>query len=302
MPFNDPVHESVAQGFTALKPWPETESWGPVRTKEEAELVLHTSLRCKRGASGQLVFREWCPDIVEEHRVFWNHRVVAVSFAGPLPDDDAASLLAMVHDLPIPYGRCVLDVALLRDGSWRMVEINSWAVNSGGMRFNWTDDDFILYPAEGSDLVVLRGDGAQDLVHYPTGRRSDVPIGLSPAEIARLIPLAPTGPACWLLTERYLYVCNDVFLGQFDRATFRSVHWASGDFRWTSFVVVSENPLQFSLGDRVFHHDLTVLRRRRTAPGPPPRGADRYGFAATLDGRSVFCRLTYTGTFTIVPF
>jgi hypothetical protein len=127
----------------------DSEFWGAVRTKEEIIKIIDTSLRCKKNVTNVLCLREWSDDIVEEYRLFWNRRLVAISVQRNLEvDENFNNLIYYATNLPIPFWRCVMDICKLKDGTFKLVEFNSWETNSGGHLFDWKLDTEILYDVE----------------------------------------------------------------------------------------------------------------------------------------------------------
>ena len=282
----------------------DSDFWGPVTTKEEVVNVFYTSLRCKRQVSNVLCIREWsCVPILEEYRCFWNRRLVAISVQRDIDRDDERSghfgpLIDYIQSLPVVYYRSVFDIAKLEDGSFKFIEMNSWETNSGGHNFDWHDDHEILYDVDGC-TTVIRATNSQCTV------QSNLPMKLPHQGILfhkkpdDMTILVPSEPSCWLVTENYIYICNDKYLGRFNK-NLEIINWKVGNFRFGALEMINGD---IYINDYRFHYDLTPLKvsdKHSSGTCPKPSGLYWYGFDAVWDNKKCFCRMHYSGVFEAV--
>ncbi len=283
--------------------------WGPVSTRDHVLRLFATSLRCQSKVSSVLVIREWCDTMVEEVRCFWNRRCVAISaLREARPDDPWQEWIAYVESLPIPYWRCVIDVARLSDGQFKLVEYNSWDSNSGGHTFDWMLDAEILYDVSSTRTVIrvgTRETGITDLSYVSMPPRSlpvtGITITVRPDD---MVILPPDKPAHYVITDKYIYVCNDKFLGRFTKKL-QPINWKVGCFRYGS---LSWTGYQLSIGNKRFYDDLKPVPKTMTQRISTNSSMDvypsrwRYGLFAQWNGNTYFCRLHYDGTFELIKF
>lgn len=262
----------------------DSEFWGPVTTRAEVERLFYTSLRCKTNPGTIYCLRPWHP-LVQEWRCFWNGRITAISGDVEPPSQLLSYLVSIAPR--IPFFRCVLDVAVDVENKWWLVEFNSWETNSGAHLFEWTDP--ILYGGDAIECRWIAEPSGTSRVNFPL---SYVPPPMLSSDIAitevELVP--PHTPAGWILKETDLYVCDDVWLVQLDRATLQPRRWKRGPFR---FAVLEATAQGLKAGDMYLWNDLTpakptpVLQPTGEAYPLPPF---RYGMVARYQGQYVFCR------------
>lgn len=268
----------------------DSEFWGPATTPEEVKKIFYTSLRCKTNPGKLICIREWIDDIHEEYRCFWNCGLVAAN----CPSHRIFEIINFVYSFPIPYYRCVLDIAIIKNRLY-LIEFNSWEVNSGAKPFDWIDDTDIFYH---SDQCVCRW---LDESFSVETKRIKVPSAFRSVEVETLEILAPTQPSNWVVTPDYLYVANDIWLGRFTH-DLQPINWKRGDFRFGGLIRLKTGCLQ--AGQKVFNSDLSERKHSIPAALPfsthryPTNSFFRYGFYGRNKGTVYFAKLNYDGTFT----
>jgi hypothetical protein len=270
----------------------DSEHWGPVTTRNQAENLFYTSLRCKTNPGTTYCLRPWY-HVVQEWRCFWNGGLTAIS--GEVePPPALISYLTRIA-LRIPFYRCVVDIAVDADGKWWLVEFNSWETNSGAHLFEWTDP--LLYGGDGTVQCRWLSGSSQLLWSVPSTLpalpKSDIPI--SEVQI-----VAPHTPAGWILKDDAIYVCDDVWLVQFD-LNLQPRRWKRGPFRFSLLEATTQG---LKAGEMYLWDNLTPAKISPTLPStgpayPPP--PFRYGVVGLHQGRYVFCRW-YHEAWTVVPY
>jgi len=273
----------------------DSEYWEPVKTKDEVVRLFYTSLRCKRHITNTLCIREWSQvPIIEEYRCFWNRRLVAVSIQRDIIDgENFNSLLEFIKQLPTPYYRAVFDIALHQDGSFKFIEYNSFETNSGGHQFNWHDDHEILFDVDGSSTIIRgmnRDLNLKDISLLKPLQITGINFNVKPLDMIILQPEEPSG---WLITDKYVYIMNDKYLGRFTH-DLKVINWKVGNFRFGALELIDNNIV---VNNMCFHYDLTPLKNTSHNSPKCPTSQWYYGFKAILNNKLVFCRLHYSGSF-----
>jgi hypothetical protein len=265
----------------------DSEFWGPVTSKEQLLNVFYTSMRCRSQPGKILCIRQWVDDIEIEYRCFWNTRLVAV--AGEIIDE---SVLDYVSTLTIPYHRCVFDIVRIKD-QFHLVEFNSWETNSGAHFFDWKADTEIFYPTETSEVVFRT---------RTEERRFPVPRNVVEFEEPDLtqIEILPPSRGHWLVTEEYVYIATEIYLGRFTK-DLKAVNWKRVDSRFETLEMCENRVLK--LGKIYFNWDLGPAKKHPVLEAgltDTPRMSWKYGFVCRYRGERKFCRLWNDGRFQIV--
>lgn len=256
----------------------DSEFWGPVTTKEELLRVFDTSLRCKlsKTKSNFLCIREWQDNFGPEFRCFWNRRLVAVSNQSEMTndyfnsDENMNEIIKFVYQCfgsqKIPYHRCVFDIVKLLDGTFKLIEFNSWETNSGARPFDWTSsgDTEILYPGSNNCDVHFRS------LDNKINKVVQIKNNLSPEDVTKhtndfylhdweiVKPIVPMG---YLLTEKYLYVQTDIWLGAFvidEDNKLKNVAWKRGVYRFSDINETENGLIKAGYPGTVYYPDLTL--------------------------------------------
>ena len=294
----------------------DSEYWGPVKTKEEIINVFYTSLRCKTNKGKFLCIREWCDSIEKEYRCFWNCKLVACAIDSDMLDksecDDLIAYIKSIEKL-IPYMRCVFDIAKIKlDRSMRstcdlatrpefkLVEFNSWETNSGAHTFDWIADTEILYPdylLEKYD-IVFRSNCSEIKYTINLDNQPKETIDTSKIKIYK-----PNKPSNWLVTDNYVYIATDIWLGRFT-LDLKILNWKRGVYRFTNIQLCKDGSIY--IGNEHFHYDLTKLKTKPSIDNDyfakninnySETASNRYGFYCEFDNKFQFCELTNSGQF-----
>jgi hypothetical protein len=264
----------------------DSEHWGPVQSRAEAEHLFYTSLRCKTNPGSIYCLRAW-HELVAEWRCFWSGGLVAIS-----GDEAPQALVDYVQSIAsrIPYYRCVLDVAVDHENKYWLVEFNSWETNSGAHLFEWSEIE---------DTVPVECRWAKFSRHLPWPLASTLPKApRSSILLDQVQLLRPHAPSCWLIKEN-VYVCNDVWLAQLD-ANLYPVRWRRGPFRFAKLEATAQG---LRAGDQYYWDDLTPAKPSAVLPlegDAYPEPPYRYGAVGLCRGTYVFCR--FIEELVAVPF
>jgi hypothetical protein len=233
----------------------DSEFWGPVSTKKELEQIFYTSLRCKTNMGKYYCVREWI-DLGDEYRCFWNNGLVAISSESKNqpPTEQIINYINLIKD-KIKYNRCVFDLAHIKEtNDLIFIEYNSWETNSGAHRFDWNIDREIFYCSEN---IVIRWDGGEVLVKNDSIKKYIVQsdnyekfiMDTNKYEFIQLIY-----PSNYLITDKYIYVSNDVWLGRFD-LNLKPLNWIGGSYRFNGIELCVDGCI--CVGDKYYYYDLT---------------------------------------------
>jgi hypothetical protein len=242
----------------------DSELWGPVTTKKELINVFYTSLRCKTNKGKYICVREWVDLNENEYRCFWNNGLVAVSSESEC-EPPIEKILNYINSIKnkIFYNRCVFDIGELLDTSELcFIEFNSWETNSGGHRFDWTNDTEILYQLNNIQNITFRWKNGEKIVadnlinKYDTyaNVNSDSNIDIDMYEIIK-----PSEPSNYLITDKYVYITNDIWLGRFD-LKLNPINWKRGQFRF-GYLHHCNDGCIFD-GTNYYYYDLTPKKTR----------------------------------------
>jgi hypothetical protein len=284
----------------------DSEFWGPVTSKNQLLKIFNTSLRCitthkSKPIYKYLCIREWQDNMGLEYRCFWNKQLVAVgtqSFDDKFNDELCQKIMTYVKSINslIPYHRCVFDIALI-DDKFKLIEFNSWETNSGSAPFDWTDDTEILYPDFTKETyhIVFRSFNGE--LSYEV--KNDVVIKINPIDLTKLTILKPNKPSNWLVTDKYIYVTTDVWLGMFN-LDLKPINWKRGIFRFTSIRLCKNSDI--FVNNEYLHMDLSKSNQK--SPFVEIKGDvysddpnNKYGFYCLYDNKIRFCSMTNEGVF-----
>jgi hypothetical protein len=264
----------------------DSENWGPINTKEELVNIFYTSLRCKKGQGKYYCVREW-KDLGNEYRCFWNNRLVAISSEEDTePEIDI--IINYINKLPIDFHKCVFDVAFLKDSEEMIfIEYNSWESNCGGHNFDWNIDTNILYPTERNKLVVRWKNNGEKIIWSDNDGENDIEtleikvIETNNYDNKKIIKHNSDNifimdhdkyeyaidiiPKNWLITEKYIYISTDIWLGRFD-LDLKPLNWTRGVFRFSQMKLCENNILYF--GDNYYYSDLSKMRLNEFSDTP----------------------------------
>lgn len=214
----------------------DSDTWGPISTKNELVNLFYTSLRCKTNPGQYYCVREWI-NLGCEYRCFWNNGLVAVSSEGDIkpPIEQIFNYIQMIKH-KIKFHKCVFDLAhITNTNELIFVEYNSWETNSGAHRFNWSDDKEIFYCVDKN--ITIRWNGGEIKVsNYLTNLTVLTVLTNSfkkfqmDNNIYEFVQL--TYPSNYLITNKHIYISNDVWLGRFDY-NLNPLNWISGVFRFS---------------------------------------------------------------------
>lgn len=231
----------------------DSEFWGPVSTKKELQNIFYTSLRCKTNPGKKVCVRQW-KNLGDEYRCFWNNKLVAVSSESELepPINQILEYIQKITPL-ICYHKCVFDIAHLSDSAdpadstdtnkLIFIEYNSWESNSGAHRFDWLDDTEVFYLA---DCVTFRWTNHEKKVYDGVNKRLT---NNETQNMATFITnfdtytiLKPQKPSNWLITEKFIYVANDIWLGRFT-LNMKPLNWTRSVFRFNSLQLCEDGSI-----------------------------------------------------------
>lgn len=290
----------------------DSEFWGPVTTKNQLVKIFYTSLRCKTNQGKKLCIRRWQDNFGNEYRCFYNRLLVAVASTNDTdpPYEEILSYVGKIAHI-IPYYRCVFDIVKIKSDhgleEYKIVEFNSWETNSGAHPFDWIDDTDIFYPEQNSDQVMFKWIGGSKIIYVKqnikeiTSEYIGIPLTNKPDN---LMILQPTKPSNWLITDKFLYVTNDIYLGRFDH-NLQPINWKRGNFRFSQLQECTDNKIL--IDGTYYHYDLTCMKGKKydvinknSQDNYPEHDILRYGFYCKFGDRFAFCRMDYNGKFFLV--
>ncbi len=297
--------------------------WGSVNTREQALHLFATSLRCQDPDKKGKIYcvREWIPGITAEYRCFYNQRLAAVSAQCEVEPPHEEILAYLAKFIPqIPYYRCVFDIAKTPDG-YLVIEFNSWETNAGAHYLNWRDDTEIFYEGQDTPNQVVFKWGEQPQQSKTV--EFDQPKNLLCKDITfkgtvvndndwtemKITLMTPKTPSCWLVTDKYIYVANDIWLGMFTHEMKR-VYIIRGVFRFCNLQLCTDGSI-YAEGSgykeaSYYHSNLTEKKTKSTIAKLPvnvpdyPQFPYKYGMVCQLkSGTTVFVRWLQDGRFII---
>ena len=233
----------------------DSDLWGPISTKADLVNLFYTSLRCKTNPGKFYCVREWI-DLGCEYRCFWNNGLVAISSEADIqPPIEQIFNYIDTFKHKIKFHKCVFDLAhIANTNELIFIEYNSWETNSGAHRFNWSDDKEIFY-YENRTSTTIRWNGGQIVVCNDLAINNPIDNFTkfqTDSQIYEFVQL--TYPANYLITHKYVYVSNDIWLGRFD-FNLKPLNWISGVFRFSG--------IELCVGDcicidgKYYYSDLT---------------------------------------------
>lgn len=263
----------------------DSEYWSYVTTKKEMLNLFKTSLRCLFSRPETYCIREWV-DLTDEYRCFWNNGLVAVSSESnnEPPVDQILDYINKIKDRII-YHRCVFDIAHIKETNELIfIEYNSWETNSGAHRFDWNLDTDILYSRE--VLVIRWMNGEKRLPFLPflpfTSNIRNVPFN----RVNFTLPKTNYG-SNWLVTDKYIYITNDIWLGRFD-LNLNPLNWRRGIFRFSRLILCVDGSIY--VHPQYYHYDLTPskIRSKQKIHNVSSFG---YGIPVVQDDQEIFVHM-----------
>ncbi len=300
----------------------DSKHWGPVSTKEEVLQLFATSLRCRD--ANEVSFhkigniycvREWASNIECEYRTFYNETFKAVVSGNDNiePNCKAISdyLLSIVDR--IPYYRCVLDIAQIRnkDGTveYKIIEFNSWEVNSGAYGLDWYENTEVFYNKD-TDILFKWGKNTElmSIQQLPKhilclGNR----ILFKDFPTLEFEIVCPSVDSNWILSGNNLYVANEIWLYRFDltyKDTFKAISWVRGNFRFSFLSLCKDGSI--NAGNKNYSMDLSKVKEKINpklqiiCKKEYSIFSYRYGFVGVREGKYVFFRLMSDDTLIMV--
>jgi len=187
----------------------DSEFLGHVTTKKELEKLFYTSLRCKTNMGKYYCLREWI-DLDDEYRCFWNNGLVAISSESKKKPDivEILNYVKLIKD-KIKFNKCVFDLGYIKETNKLIfIEYNSWETNLGAHRFNWNDDKEIFYCP---DNIVVRWVGGEFKVNDDLVKINVLPNNNYEKFNNGVFDfLELSYPSNYLITEKYIYISNDI--------------------------------------------------------------------------------------------
>lgn len=242
----------------------DSENWGPVSTKEELLNMFYTSLRCKTNAGEIYCVRKWV-DLGDEYRCFWNNGLVAIS-SETKNEPPINEILEYINKISskIFYSRCVFDIAHLKETNELVfVEFNSWESNSGAHRFNWLEDTQIFYEDINSNIVTIRwlNNGEKKIINSLINKVDKLHPNDTKEQFnfTDYVITKPMKPSNWLVTDKYIYVANDIWLGRFT-LEMKPLNWTRGVFRFGNLQLCNDGCVCYVNYDgknNFYYNDLT---------------------------------------------
>lgn len=252
----------------------DSDYWGPISTKKELINLFYTSLRCKTNSGHIFCVRKWM-DLGDEYRCFWNNGLVAVSAELEL-EPPIEKILEYIKKISpkIKFNRCVFDISHVANSDELIfVEYNSWESNSGAHRFNWLDDTEVLYDAKEITFKWLNGEKKIPLLNNQQGFQSLSGIAIENfsqeypqeklqrglPEFVCYLPVKPSNPSNWLVTDKHIYIANDIWLGRFS-LDFKPINWTRGVFRFNSLLLCEDGCIFAE--PNFYYYDLTPKKTK----------------------------------------
>lgn len=289
----------------------DSEHWGPVSTKEEALKLFYTSLVCRRGRKAEYIcVRKYEHNLGLELRCFWNTRLVAVAVKSfddiPLSETYCQKFITYINSIShkIPYKRCVMDICELNN-SFIFIEFNSWETNSGSDPYDWKGDTEILYPENGNSDIYFRWKSGQRILsgsNYTRVPTLGTQLKTLDFKISALKIYKPNKPSNWLVTDKFIYIATEIWLGYFDHSL-KALGWHRGVYRFDP-ILKCKNGYIYA-GDKYFDPYLKPMNGKYDIDYDVYSHGDdykehelyRYGFHGSLNNQDIFCRMFNDGTF-----
>ena len=243
----------------------DSEFWGPVSTKKELIDVFYTSLRCKTNPGKVYCVRKW-EELTHEYRCFWNGTLVAVSSELDIepPIDQIIEYIKKIS-YDICYNKCVFDIAhLAKSNELIFVEYNSWESNSGAHRFDWIVDTEVFYLPEYITFRWSTGEKKIPIINFPINETFNENINKVKNstiinDFSNYIVTKPCVPSNWLVTDKHIYVANDVWLGRFT-LDMKPLNWKRGVFRFNNLQLCEDGCIFAE--PNYYYYDLTPKKTK----------------------------------------
>lgn len=234
----------------------DSEFWGPISTKEELINLYYTSLRCKTNPGKYYCVREWI-DLGDEYRCFWNNGLIAISSESEF-EPPINQILNYINSIKskIFYNRCVFDISHIKETNELIfIEFNSFESNSGAHRFDWIDDTHIFYSPEKITIKWLTGQKEIYDNLLKVNSTLEYIIFKMNNELYEFVKL--NKPSNYLITEKYIYIANDIWLGRFD-LNLNPINWTRGVFRFDQLQLCTNGSIYCN--NKYYYYDLTPIR------------------------------------------
>lgn len=285
----------------------DSEHWGPVTTKEQLLKIFNTSLRCitthkVKPIYKYLCIRKWQDKMGYEYRCFWNTRLVAVSTQSIndiLTDVKCHSIMDYIKSIEkyIPYKRCIFDIALVND-EFKLIEFNSWETNSGAEPFSWIDDTEILYPDFTKPLYNITFKWFCGQLNYQI-KNTNIITPNNAIDVNKLKIFKPKKPSNWIVTDDYIYITTDIWLGRFTHEL-KPVNWKRGVYRFATIQLCENSDIY--VNNEYLNYDLSKSNKKSQIISTNENTYDeipkyKYGFYCLYDNIPYFCSLMNDGSF-----
>jgi hypothetical protein len=229
----------------------DSENWTFCTNYDQIKLIFSSSLTAKSNPGKYLCIRKWEENILHEFRCFYNRQLVAVadhsSSANQILHKDRSisnKIIDYIESISdrIPYIRCVLDICILNNGEFKLIEFNSWETNAGALPFDWIDDTDILYPNFKIKYIPVNFRSADQSIKFIVNTENKFIDNIDNIDnidkiktlASNMIILNSKFPSNWLKTEKYLYVTSDIWLAIFDLEYMTIKYWKRGVYRFSS--------------------------------------------------------------------
>jgi hypothetical protein len=204
----------------------DSEYWGPVSTKNEALRLFNTSLRCHKNKGKIICVREWNENIKNEFRCFWNEklRVICPENTKPNYEPNYKILLDWIKNNAenIIFYRCIFDVCEMHDGTYKLIEFNSWETNSRTSNCDWYDNTELLYDnTMNKNIVTFMWGNNDKKINYPDINFTKI---IHPQnEITVLLhdinpkdfKIISEDNDHFIVNENSFFLTNDIYIGKF---------------------------------------------------------------------------------------
>lgn len=231
----------------------DSEYWAPVNKKTDMLNIFYTSLRCKTNPGKIYCVRKW-ENLTIEYRCFWNNKLVAISSELDIepPIEQIINYIKSIESY-ICYNKCVFDIAHLADTNELIfIEYNSWESNSGAHRFDWLKDTEVFYLSDCITIRWLTGEKKYPLIQSIYNKKA-VPIKII-HNFDNYKILSPCKPSNWLVTNKHIYVANDIWLGRFT-LDMKPINWTRSVFRFNSLQLCEDGCIYAE--PNYYYYDLT---------------------------------------------
>jgi len=232
----------------------DSDHWGPCCTKVHLVNMFYTSLRCKTNPGKIYCVRKWT-ELTNEYRCFWNGQLVAISseLETEPPIDQIMAYIKKISSL-ICYNKCVFDIAHLADTNELIfVEYNSWESNSGAHRFDWLTDTEVLYDTDYITVRWIGGEKQIPLVEPKLQNQTKI------TNFDNYVVANPRYPTNWLVTDKHIYLANDIWLGRFT-LIMKPINWVRGVCRFNCLQLCEDGSIY---AEPIFYYyDLTPKKSK----------------------------------------